>query len=366
MSFLARLTPPPIEQPLEYDGWELRWRFFVFRPALFKTEVQLLLGLLVYLALAFYGKWTNSRKANAWFQAHLPLLNQQFSKPTIGSLTQDGSSDFFNFSTGRRNVTSLHSIFALRPRHDLFQWLFQTFRTFVDLHYRPVDSLQLDFKLQTGTLAYDFVWGLVKKDEFLTVRDDRWDLTLVKISENPILLPSTLSVMSEFADVTESLFKLNNDLLKVLKDPENLTYFRSLSITDQPRERPSAPVPPNEREKHLILTLTAPPLSRAAATIPLVAAMFPLIDSLNKINLRPETKSKLKKTREDIDKQLKEEAEREKKEELSQAKEDQRAAKRKADQERIARMSAVEQQKILEKEKKRSLRKAQGKQLVKK
>lgn len=79
--------------------------------------------------------------------AHLPVLEQQFSKPTNEGLTQDGNSDFFNFSTGRRNVASLHTIFALRPRHDLFQWAFQVLRTFVDLQYRPKDDLQLDFKL---------------------------------------------------------------------------------------------------------------------------------------------------------------------------------------------------------------------------
>ena len=33
INFLARLTPPPIEQQLHYDGWQLTWRFLVFRPA---------------------------------------------------------------------------------------------------------------------------------------------------------------------------------------------------------------------------------------------------------------------------------------------------------------------------------------------
>lgn len=110
------------------------------------------------------------------FRAHLPLLEQQFSKPTEGSLTQDGNSDFFNFSTGRRNVASLHVIFALRPRHDFFQFLFQQLRTFVDLQYRPQDDLQLDFKLLPTALPHDFVWGLVTKDDLLTVKNERWDL----------------------------------------------------------------------------------------------------------------------------------------------------------------------------------------------
>jgi hypothetical protein len=48
----------------------------------------------------------------------------------------------------------------------------------------------------------------------------------------------------------------------------------------------------------------------------LVANVFPFIDSLGKLSLRPETKNKLRKTREDLEKELKVEAEKEKKEEV--------------------------------------------------
>lgn len=44
--------------------------------------------------------------------------------------------------------------------------------------------------------------------------------------------------------------------------------------------------------------------------------MFQLIDNLNKINLRPETKNKLKKIREEAEKDIKDESEKEKKEEV--------------------------------------------------
>lgn len=125
----------------------------------------------------------------------------------------DGYSDAFNFSTGRRNIASLHTIFILRPRHDFFQWAFQTGRTFVDLQYRPRDNLQLDFKLSSGALNENFVFAIVAKDELLSVKDGRWDLvrifhsyfmkpsksaltqTFTKTSENSVL-PPTLSVMS--------------------------------------------------------------------------------------------------------------------------------------------------------------------------
>jgi len=97
--------------------------------------------------------------------------------------------------------------------------------------------------------------------------------------------------------------------------PSHLTPF-FLQITDQPRDRPGVPVPVEEREKHVILSLRAPSPSEAKDTVLLVNAVFHLIDSLNKLHLRPETKTKLKKTREDLDKSMKVEAEKEQKEEV--------------------------------------------------
>ncbi len=87
-------------------------------------------------------------------------------------------------------------------------------------------------------------------------------------------------------------------------------------ITDQPRVCPSAPLTPEEREKHVILTLRAPPAAYVADVTPLVAALFQLVDALGKINLRPETKAKLRKGREELDRTLKIEAEKEQKEEV--------------------------------------------------
>lgn len=84
-------------------------------------------------------------------------------------------------------------------------------------------------------------------------------------------------------------------------------------MTDQPRERPTSISPP---EKHVILNLICPSPSHAADPAALVAALFPFVDSLYKISLRPETKTKLKKTRETFEKTLKVEAEQAKKEEV--------------------------------------------------
>jgi len=152
------------------------------------------------------------------------------------------------------------------------------------------------------------------------------------------------------------VLKIARPLLEALKRPKIQPYFRSLTITDQPRVRPS--VVPAHKEKHIILSLATPPPSHAADTVPLVSAVFDLIDALEKVNLRPETKSKLKKTREDFSKTVKDETEREAREEAADAK---LAAKRRAEEERIANLSAAEQQKLLERDRKRNIRKTQGK-----
>ncbi|TFK75889.1 DUF1682-domain-containing protein [Pluteus cervinus] len=367
-SFILSFTPPPVVNPVEYDGLEFKWNMFVFRPALFKTELYLVGGVLFYALWSVINARINSSRAKSWLNAYLPLYEAQFSQPSLRGLTADGSSDYFNFSTGRRNIASLHTIFALCPRHDLLQWSYQIGKTFIDLYYRPTDEVQLDFTLAPGALSSEFVWAVVAKDELLNVKNDRWDLSFTKTTENATLGP-TFMVMSEFADVTDNLLKPlgNVNLLALLQDPKVRPYFRSLSITDQPRERPSAPLAQSEREKHVILNLTLPSSSSGIeATKDLVSSLFVLIDNLNKINLRPETRNKLKKIREDLDHNLKVDALKEKKEEIEQDAQDKKAAKKKAEEDRIAKLPAAEQHKIMEKERKRAIRKSQTKSVVRK
>lgn len=210
LKLLAGLTPPPFVQPVEYDGLEYRWKMLVFRPGCMSfipafcnafSPIASVQGrgvpprgslVLHYLVPdRCYQKQEESGCMARLFtevlstigtdrmdrlKAHNSIYEQQFSAASKGELITDGHSDFFTFSTGRRNVESLHTIFTLRPRHDFLQWAFQTGRTFIDLDYHPVDDIQLDFKLAPGTLAYDLVWAVVAKDELRSIKHDRWDL----------------------------------------------------------------------------------------------------------------------------------------------------------------------------------------------
>jgi len=150
----------------------------------------------------------------------------------------------------------------------------------------------------------------------------------------------------------------------VLNDPKILPYFISLSITDQPAERPTLPLRPEEREKHIIVKLSVPSGSQVRDTKEFVTSLFQFIDIVGtKLGsaLRPDTKNKLRKVREELDKELKTEATKEKKEEVryflsdavafterlsSQVEDAKRAAKRRQEEERVSRLSAAEQKKV--------------------
>lgn len=105
-------------------------------------------------------------------------------------------------------------------------------------------------------------------------------------------------------------------MIKVLNDPKILPYLISLSITDQPAERPLLP---EERDRHVIVKLSIPSGSQVNDTKGFITSLFHLVDIVGikfASALRPDTKSKLRKTREDLDKQLRIEATKEQKGEV--------------------------------------------------
>ncbi|THH28955.1 hypothetical protein EUX98_g5245 [Antrodiella citrinella] len=373
------LTPPPPTMSEEYEGLEYKWKMFTFRPALFQLEALFIAAILFYVGFYWLGSKANAGSVSAWMKDHRALYQSQFTRPVqVGGIGKDGNSDFFVYSTGRRALSALHTTFTLRPRHDLAQLIYQTVWGFVQLDYSVYDELELNFTFKDTASVPDCVWAVVAKDELKGIKSKRWDLTFTKTTENPNL-PQSLTVMSEFADITENLLKPHGplSLTAVLSDPKILPYFRSLSLTDQPRGRPLHPIPVAQRSKHLILSLALPP---NAETLPLIQAAFQLVDviageggwgvgkapgkgngvGLN-ASLRPETRTKLKKVREELEKELKEEMVREKREEQADEK---AAAKRREAEEKLSKLSAAEQKKIMERERKRAVRKTQTKSKV--
>ena len=353
------------------------------------------------------------------YDAHLPLLEAQFSAPILpsGKVVQDGACDFYTFSTGRRALASLHTTTALLPRHDALLTTFNFLWTLYDLTYTPRDEIQLDFTLLPGNPTPPFVWGIIKKDEMAQLRRARWDLVRVLV---PGAVPPVLRTRADFhqdvrvpAPSYRALRLLRGrghhrvdpqiqplippckgaprpHAPQVLPQPHRRCIFTTTEhvltppqITDQPSERPyDGPLPAADRERHVILTLHSPPSFDAAATTPLVAMMFALIDLLDaKLPLRPETKAKLKTRRDEVDEDLRKEAQKERNDEQEENK---RVAKRKAEEDKVSKLSPSEQKKVRvtrspsvlvlmhctpqfeEKERKKALRKQQGKMVSRK
>ncbi|KIM29452.1 hypothetical protein M408DRAFT_328717 [Serendipita vermifera MAFF 305830] len=363
---LKVFMPAPVEFPQEeYDGFEIRYNRFVFRPAMFQTEAYIVGFILAYTGIYFIMSYYNTYQAKLWISTQKSVLTPQFSSPGEPEmLMTDGASDMFLFSTGRRNVQSLHTVFTFIPRHDLVQLVFTYGWTLYDLRYTPDNDVTLDFKLgtkggsQTG-VGPSCVWAVVEKDELKNIKTNRWDLTMAKAHDNA-LVPKTCVVMTEVADVTDALLKNSAaaPLLAAFNDPKIMKYFKSLSVTDLPSFRPTSPIKPDQKERHVILSFKLPSSSSAMHdTTPLVKAVFGFIDALEsgKVTLRPETTRKLKTARDELEKELVKDATEEK---VKEAEESKRAAKRRAEEERIAKLSAEQQRKIREKEKKRSMKKA--------
>lgn len=112
------------------------------------------------------------------FDAHKPLLESQFSTPLpkTGSFLQDGPCDFFNYSTGRRGLRSLHTTAQLLPRQDALSTLIDFCWSLYDVKYMPKDEIQLTFTLHPNVGTPGFVWAIIKKDEMTNMRRVRFDL----------------------------------------------------------------------------------------------------------------------------------------------------------------------------------------------
>lgn len=117
------------------------------------------------------------------FDAHKALFESQFSTPSseTGLVVQDGPCDFFNYSTGRRGLRSLHTTVRLLPRQDVLSALVEFGWILYDLRYTPKDEIQLNFTLHPDSGTPGLVWAIFKKDEMTQMRRERFDLVRVNL-----------------------------------------------------------------------------------------------------------------------------------------------------------------------------------------
>lgn len=241
--------------------------------------------ILLIIIFHLWGTKKNRRKAKAWAQAHAPVLQNEFAAVGFGGvsppdnagwvhadrsafqvssselvspdsiLRENSPQEFASYATGRQNVAFLDLTLKLVKRYNPVIFLMDHILSiFFESWPAPVERVEavayaFDGKEKelvpvpagdTGALkvqnsSYDpFIWAVVHKNTMRKLRQDRYDVSMTQTKDNA-KLPSWVTVMSESAEVTDTL--LTPELIKAIEQADDA--FEYLIISDQPIEKPA-------------------------------------------------------------------------------------------------------------------------------
>ncbi|KAJ5126075.1 hypothetical protein N7448_005384 [Penicillium atrosanguineum] len=362
-------------------------------PRDFMQEAMIMPFILVMVLFHVWGTRKNRRKAREWANAHVPLLQKEFAvvgfdgvaRTTDGeavtvelanpekSLKEKSANEFSTYATGRQNIAFLDIALKMPKRYNPIHYFmeyacsffFETWEapsekyeamlyTFDGKEKDLVPVLGNDTSsLKVNNSTYDgFIWAVVHKSQMRKFRTDRYDASITFSKDHP-KLPSWVTVMSESAEITETL--LTPDLIKAVEQAGN--DFEFLIVSDQPVDKPTK-IDETVPKKRIQLSIN---LSSAySATVPLFNQYLRLADKLVAVgHFRGEVMRKLRNVREEEIKKLRRVEEEEKAEERKITAE----KIKKEERERILRgMTADEQRKFLERETAKDQRRLQKKQ----
>lgn len=347
--------------------------------------------IILIIAFHLWGTRKNRRKAKAWAQAHVPVLQSEFAVVGFSGIRRQISAEaieaselaspdsvlkekspqeFVSYATGRQNVAfvdiSIKLLKRYNPIHFAFDYIFSLFFDSWPVPTEKFEAVAYAFDgkekelvpvpagdtsiIKVPNSSYDgFVWAVVHKNHMRKFRQDRYDASLTFTKDNP-KLPNWVTVMSESAEITDTL--LTADLIKAVEQAGDL--FEYLIITDQPVEKPTK-IEETTPKKRVHLSIQIPSSAASyASTMPLFSLFLRLPDMLvSSAHFRPEVMRKLRNTREEEIRRLRRADEEEKSEERKL----QLEKMKKEERERTLRnMSAEEQRKYLEREKEREQR----------
>ncbi|WVW82862.1 hypothetical protein I302_104874 [Kwoniella bestiolae CBS 10118] len=377
MSGLAKLLTsiaPPPAAPLsrDYDGLEYRWKMFSFRPAAFKFEAVVLGIVGFYLAIYLVGKAINTGRAKSTIKPYESLLTNQFSQ--VRPLLSSSPALHLLYATGRRNLLSLHTTVSLLPIHDLAGLVIHFVKSVIEPTYNGAEQLNFDFTVGRGELGLQGeglgVWGVVDKSALRETREKRWDLTFPKLNDSATNLPITHALFTEHVEITDLLLKTPNiGVGEVLNDKDAAAVLKYLLISDTPAIRPNrGPLSPKAKSRHVILSVYKPSTpAQVEAVKAWIQVSLNIVDLLSKSAsgglLKPDISRKLLKTRQTVDADLAVDYKKEQDEDkpAEETPEERRAAKKKAEREKL---SEKELKKLEDLEKKREMRKMQKKQAM--
>ncbi|TIC35511.1 DUF1682-domain-containing protein [Wallemia mellicola] len=369
--------PPSREGLFEsnYNGIEWKWKMFVIRPALFKWDLIGLLLVLVYILWSFVGSRWNKRIADKWADHWQGIINKQVAMVNVFKQSPtyaDGPTDYLTYASGRRGMERFYTHVHTRPRHDIFQQLFNLAWSTIDFGADSSDNVTLTAKLTPPKSGQDvgFVYALVKKSKMANLRKKRFDLGLTKTINDSDAFTSDFSPMAEVHALNSSFSKEGlTGLPETVKEAG--AYLNWLIISDQPTEKPSkGPLKPEEKERVIEINLKLPSdMSKLTSYIMLV---FNLIDAihLQKLSLNADTLRRLQKNRQDLEvsliKEYAKQLEDEEEERTGKtAEERKRIAKKAIEDAKYEKMTPEQRRKHEEKERKKVAKRSQPKPKMK-
>ncbi|CAG8481520.1 10732_t:CDS:10 [Funneliformis mosseae] len=306
----------------------------------FYREIFMIICIIVYLINYFIGKQINENIARKWMETHISLLRDNFALVGTGNddskpLIRDGPADYLFYLSGRRNCQYVHGRITLKARHNLIKIITNII---ISQFSSNVIEDTVTFNVCMNGEEYDnFVFAITKKERSRELRGNRYDLQDFTKQVNNNLLPGSLCAQTESSEVTDTF--LTKQLVEFLRKSEN--YLNAMIVTDQSRVRPEKTA---ENQPKLLMIISSIPddLSKLNETLPVSELIMYMIDFIPaRCSFRLETKNKLKKNRDDAEKAINKALEIERQEAIQQKK----AEKKRAEAERVAKLSPEEQRK---------------------
>ncbi|KAJ2662852.1 hypothetical protein IW148_002766 [Coemansia sp. RSA 1199] len=313
----------------------------------FKMEALMLVIVAGLVANYFYGSRKNAELANIWEKPIATVLQANFSAVGDGRqvLERDSAADLLFYASGRRHCKYAQGHLMLTARQDPIALL-------NDLTANNHEKLEVEVTLNDSLPG--FVFAAVPRKRSKAVNRDRYDVsTFAKIATHDNV-PAGIVLFSESADITSQL--LDSGLDKMLAGEGGL--LEEIYVTDSPAEKPEKH--DFKREKRLLATIRLPASTTAGIQSfrEALEFVFYMVDYIAEgINLRPETTKKLGKARDEAFKEFARMAEQEKQEALAKI----LADKRRAELDEVDKMSPEQRRKWEEKDRKKQLKKEQGK-----
>ncbi|KAK1750743.1 DUF1682 domain-protein [Echria macrotheca] len=350
----------------------------------FRTEGIILACVAVVLVLHLIGARLNRSKARRWISAHAATLASEFALVGFSGAAvadQDAESmlrekslfEFATYATGRANVAFVDVKLTLTKRFNplavlseyILGFFFESFGAAAgdvcEAVLYPFDGKEAllvpglpgaaEKSQKEGKSAYDgFVWAIVNKEVMKQVRDDRYDVSLTYTKDHA-KLPSWLTVMSESAEITDTL--LTPELIAAAEAAGD--NFEYLIVSDQPVEKPKT-IDETTPRKRIFLKYRLPSNDNYDKLVPIFQQLLRIPDLLVQTGrFRPEVLRKVKTVREAAIRQIQKAEEDEKAEERAAERERARKAKRDAE---LKALDAKAQKKYLEKEREKEMRKS--------